>query len=111
MCIRDSLYTSTNTTLTRENADGFPSLIRFLASLGVRYIGCNSLIKTGRGRSHKDALEETELEAVLRESLEIANELKLEFNWFTPTSVSYTHLYPVRPYCHVSYACGTRFRS
>jgi radical SAM protein with 4Fe4S-binding SPASM domain len=79
------LYTSTNTTLTRENADDFPQLIRFLASLGVRYIGCNSLIKTGRGASHKDALEEAELEAVLRESLKIANELKLEFNWFTPT--------------------------
>lgn len=81
----EGLYTSTNTTLTRENVDGFPRLIRFLASLGVRYIGCNSLIKTGRGASHKDALEEAELEAVLRESLEIANELKLEFNWFTPT--------------------------
>jgi radical SAM protein with 4Fe4S-binding SPASM domain len=81
----EGLYTSTNTTLTRENADDFPQLIRFLASLGVRYIGCNSLIKTGRGASHKDALEEAELEAVLRKSLEIANELKLEFNWFTPT--------------------------
>ena len=79
------LYTSTNTTLTRENADDFPELIRFLANLGVRYIGCNSLIKTGRGASHKQALEEAELEAVLRKALEISNELKLEFNWFTPT--------------------------
>jgi radical SAM protein with 4Fe4S-binding SPASM domain len=79
------LYTSTNTTLTRENAKDFPELIRFLASLGVRYIGCNSLIKTGRGANNKQALEETELETVLRESLDVANELKLEFNWFTPT--------------------------
>ncbi|NLJ59624.1 MAG: radical SAM protein [Firmicutes bacterium] len=79
------LYTSTNTTLTRENADDFPELIRFLASLGVRYIGCNSLIKTGRGVNHKDALEEAELEGVLRKSIEISSDLKLEFNWFTPT--------------------------
>jgi radical SAM protein with 4Fe4S-binding SPASM domain len=81
----EGLYTSTNTTLTRENADDFPLLMRFLASLGVRYIGCNSLIKTGRGAAHEDALEEAELEAVLRKALEIADELKLEFSWFTPT--------------------------
>lgn len=79
------LYTSTNTTLTRDNAREFPGLIRFLASLGVRYIGCNSLIKTGRGANNEKALEEEELKTILKDAHEVANELKLELNWFTPT--------------------------
>ncbi|NLS45004.1 MAG: radical SAM protein [Firmicutes bacterium] len=83
--LKAGLYTSTNTTLTRENAKDFPRLIRFLGNLGVRYIGCNSLIKTGRGVDHKQALDETELKAILEQSLMAANELNLEFNWFTPT--------------------------
>ena len=69
---------------TRENADGFPELIRFLADLGVRYIGCNSLIKTGGGRNHKDAMDEAELEAILKKAVDVADELKLELSWFTP---------------------------
>lgn len=89
----EGLYTSTNTTLTRENADGFPELIRFLADLGVRYIGCNSLIKTGGGRNHKDAMDEAELEAILKKAVDVADELKLELSWFTPTC--YLKLNPV----------------
>lgn len=79
------MYVSTNTTLTTRNAKGFPELLRFLAGIGIRYVGCNALIPAGRGVGHSDALEPQELKGVLVETKARAQELGLEFNWFTPT--------------------------
>ncbi|MGE5587054.1 MAG: radical SAM protein [Clostridia bacterium] len=87
------MYVSTNTTLTKANARGFPDLLRFLADIGVRYVGCNALIPAGRGVGHPDALNPRDLETVLAESATVAGGLGLEFNWFTPTC--YNDLNPV----------------
>ncbi|MDI7246057.1 MAG: radical SAM protein [Bacillota bacterium] len=87
------MYVSTNTTLTRANVGGFPALLRFLAGIGVRYVGCNALIPAGRGAHHPDALRPQELKAVLEGASAVAAELGLEFNWFTPTC--YNDLDPV----------------
>ncbi|MEW6227694.1 MAG: radical SAM protein, partial [Bacillota bacterium] len=87
------MYVSTNTTLTATNARGFPELLRFLAGIGIRYAGCNALIPAGRGAGHADALKPRELKGVLAEAKARAQELGLEFNWFTPTC--YNDLDPV----------------
>ncbi|NPV80568.1 MAG: radical SAM protein [Firmicutes bacterium] len=87
------MYVSTNTTLTRANAKGFPNLLRFLAGAGVRYVGCNALIPAGRGARHPDALEAPELKALLTGAMVVAGELDLELSWFTPTC--YKDLDPV----------------
>ena len=87
------MYVSTNTTLTKANADGFPKLLRFLVGIGVRYVGCNTLIQTGRGARHPDAIEPQALKGVLAEAAAVARELDLEFSWFSPTC--YKDLDPV----------------
>jgi radical SAM protein with 4Fe4S-binding SPASM domain len=89
----EGMYVSTNTTLTRSNAEGFPDLLRFLASRGVRYVGCNTLIPAGRGVGHPEALKTRDLASVLANAAAIAEGLGLEFNWFTPTC--YNDLNPV----------------
>ncbi|MEW6046559.1 MAG: radical SAM protein [Bacillota bacterium] len=87
------MYVSTNTTLTKANARGFPDLLCFLAGIGVRYVGCNALIPAGRGVGHPDAMRPQDLKAILAGAAAVAGELGLEFNWFTPTC--YNDLDPV----------------
>jgi len=43
------LYVTTNTTLTKENSAVFPDLLRFGKQLGLKTMGCNSLICSGKG--------------------------------------------------------------
>jgi radical SAM protein with 4Fe4S-binding SPASM domain len=93
--VKEGLNVYTNTTLTRRNADHFASTLEFLASLGVKGIACNSLICSGLGCKavEKDGLSEEKLKGILRNACEKARELKIEFNWYTPTC--YEKLNPV----------------
>jgi radical SAM protein with 4Fe4S-binding SPASM domain len=93
--VKEGLNVYTNTTLTRHNADRFTSTIEFLASLGVKGIACNSLICSGLGCKaiEKDGLSEEVLKGILQNACEKAKELKIEFNWYTPTC--YRKLNPV----------------
>jgi radical SAM protein with 4Fe4S-binding SPASM domain len=69
--------------------------MEFLASLGVKGIACNSLICSGLGCKaiEKDGLSEEMLKGVLQNACEKAKELRIEFNWYTPTC--YKKLNPV----------------
>lgn len=87
VAVKEGLNVYTNTTLTKHNADHFTSTMEFLASLGVKGIACNSLICSGLGCKaiEKDGVSEEMLKGILQNACEKARELKIEFNWYTPT--------------------------
>ncbi len=95
VAVKEGLNVYTNTTLTRRNADDFASTMEFLASLGVKGIACNSLICSGLGCKaiEKGALSEETLKGILQDACEKARDLKIEFNWYTPTC--YKKLNPI----------------
>jgi radical SAM protein with 4Fe4S-binding SPASM domain len=88
-----SIYTVTNTTLSKINLDSVETTIDFLHDLGVKHFACNSLIYSGKAPAIAAdfALEETSLEPVLNRIKEKTQRLNMEFTWYTPTQ-----------YCEVS---------
>lgn len=93
--ILTTIYTTTNTTLTKLNAAGFMATLDFLYGAGIRAFGCNGLIHSGKGPSfaEENALEPDELKAVLKGIQEKASHLGMNFLWYTPTR--YCELNPV----------------
>jgi len=79
------LYTTTNTTLTRENVAGIEKTVAFIASLGVPTFACNSLIYAGRGATVGTGFREGELVSVLERVREEASRHGLRLIWYTPT--------------------------
>ncbi len=87
------LHTITNTTLTRHNAPAAEELVDFLYELGVRTFAANSMIHSGRGRNHPDALTEEELGPLLVSLRDRAGEREMRFLWYTP--MAYCRLSPL----------------
>jgi len=89
------IYTTTNTTLNRYNAEGFLKTIEFLHKLGIKVFGCNSLIYSGSAPhiADKFALTIQELKELLPKIQEKASQLGMKFMWYTPTQ--YCKLDPV----------------
>ncbi len=79
------LYTTTNTTLTRENVAAIEETVAFIASLGVPTFACNSLIYSGRGATVGTGFRERELVPVLERVREAAGRHGLRLIWYTPT--------------------------
>ena len=79
------LYTTTNTTLTRDNVTGIEETVAFIASLGVPTFACNSLIYAGRGSTVGTGFREGELVPVLEQVRETAAQYGLRLIWYTPT--------------------------
>ena len=79
------LYTTTNTTLTRENVPGIAETVAFIGSLGVASFSCNSLIYSGRGARVGTGFREGELLPVLEQVREAADAHGLRLVWYTPT--------------------------
>ncbi len=86
------IYTTTNTTITMDNADTVLETIRFIKSLGVEKFGLNALIRSRRGASH-EGLEPPELRTLLEEVIRISADEDFPFIWYTPTC--YKELNPV----------------
>jgi len=93
--IPTTIYTTTNTTLTRLNAAGFLETLDLVHSLGVKAFGCNGLIHSGKGPlfAEDNALKPDELKSVLQKVQEKASHLGMSFLWYTPTR--YCELNPV----------------
>jgi len=93
--IPTTIYTTTNTTLTKLNAAGFLETLDFVNSLGVKAFGCNGLIHSGKGPSFAEdnALKPGELKILLAKVQEKASHLSMSFLWYTPTR--YCELNPV----------------
>jgi len=79
------LYTTTNTTLTRENVPGIAATVAFIASLGVTSFSCNSLIYAGRGAAVGTGFREGELGPILEQVRAAADAHNLRLVWYTPT--------------------------
>ena len=76
----------TNTTITRENAEGLPRLPAFLGSLGVRRFSMNLFIPSGRGLANEGLfLPYSEVGAVVDAVRRAALEAGLSFLWYSPT--------------------------
>jgi radical SAM protein with 4Fe4S-binding SPASM domain len=92
---QSQIYVSTNTTLSKHNADEFLVTVDFIKSLGVDAFGANSLIYSGKAPETQDefALSTDELTTLLPQIREKANMLGLKFLWYTPTQ--YCQLDPV----------------
>jgi radical SAM protein with 4Fe4S-binding SPASM domain len=81
------LYVTTNTTLTRENIAYFPDLLQFGKKLGLKTMACNSIICSGKGPSvlEEKGLSPAELKKALIEAKEIAQEIGIDLQWYSPS--------------------------
>jgi radical SAM protein with 4Fe4S-binding SPASM domain len=84
-CVAAGLYTTTNTTLTHDNVPGIRRTVELIGSLGVPTFSCNSLIYSGRGAEVGTGFREGELEPILEEVRQVADENGLRLIWYTPT--------------------------
>ncbi len=85
--VQSQIYVSTNTTLSKHNADDFLTTVDFIKGLGVDAFGCNSLIYSGKApaASEEFALSIDQLKALLPQVRDKAQMLGLKFLWYTPT--------------------------
>ncbi len=88
------VYTITNTTLTRLNADSIEKTLEFIKSLGISTVACNGLIYSGQGAACGIGFKESELAPVMERVRNKATELGLKLVWYTPTQ--YCNLDPVQ---------------
>jgi len=93
--IPTTIYTTTNTTLTRLNASDSLETLDLIHSMGIKAFGCNGLIHSGRGPAFAKeyGLEPDELKGLLPRIQERASQLGMRFLWYTPTR--YCELDPV----------------
>jgi len=77
----------TNTTLTTDNLEIFPELIKSGADLGLTMMACNTLICSGRvTRRRKDTeVPLDELKRVLSVAVETARDVGVKLEWYSPT--------------------------
>jgi radical SAM protein with 4Fe4S-binding SPASM domain len=94
--VKSEIYVSTNTTLSKHNAEDFLTTIDYIQELGVDAFGCNSLIYSGKApaASNEFALTTDELKALLPKIRDKAQLLGLKFLWYTPTQ--YCNFNPVQ---------------
>lgn len=83
--IDKTIYLVTNSTLSTKTAKGFPKTLEFLHGLGVTNFACNGFIHSGDAVGHADAIREEELPEILEQIRDKADELEMNFIWYTPT--------------------------
>jgi radical SAM protein with 4Fe4S-binding SPASM domain len=94
--VKSQIYVTTNTTLSKHNAQDFLRTIDYIKELNVAAFGCNSLIYSGKANaaSQEFALPVEALNELLPKIRDKANQLGLKFLWYTPTQ--YCQLDPVQ---------------
>ncbi len=93
--VQSHIYITTNSTLSRFNAQDFPETVDFIKGLGIAAFGCNSLIHSGKATEIIEfALPMETLDELLPKIRDRAHELGLRFLWYTPTQ--YCRLDPIK---------------
>jgi radical SAM protein with 4Fe4S-binding SPASM domain len=94
--VKSQIYVTTNTTLSKHNAQDFLRTIDYIKDLNVAAFGCNSLIYSGKANaaSQEFALPVEALNNLLPKIRDKAHQLGLKFLWYTPTQ--YCQLDPVQ---------------
>ena len=96
MAVKHDIYINTNTTLLKDNASAeeINALSDFLKELGVRTMGLNALIYSGKGKDVGSGLRPGELPQLLDAAKEAAARNDQRLLWYTPTQ--YCHFDPVK---------------
>ena len=84
-CVSSSLYLMTNTTMLLDNVNTIPETIDFLAGIGVKTVGLNSLIHSGKGSTVGTGLHENTLVGLLDSAKQRTQENGQRLIWYTPT--------------------------
>jgi radical SAM protein with 4Fe4S-binding SPASM domain len=79
------LYVMTNTTMLHTNLTTIPATLDFLAEIGVRTVGLNALIHSGRGATVGTGLQESELTPLLALARQKTDAAGQRLIWYTPT--------------------------
>jgi radical SAM protein with 4Fe4S-binding SPASM domain len=87
------LYVMTNTTLLEDNHSNLEETLEFLSEIGVKKVGLNALIYSGRGLSVRSGLPESALSELLDTAISLTNKNDQDLTWYTPTQ--YCHFDPV----------------
>jgi radical SAM protein with 4Fe4S-binding SPASM domain len=87
------LYVMTNTTLLTDNVDSLPETLAFLGETGVRTVGLNALIHSGKGAQVGTGLAEESLPPLLELAKQSTARYSQRLIWYTPTQ--YCHFDPI----------------
>lgn len=83
--IKNHKYVMTNTTMLSTNKHTILDTLRFLGDLGVRTVGLNALIYSGKGKTVGTGLSESELHQLLSKAKVITESYGQRLIWYTPT--------------------------
>lgn len=79
------LYVMTNTTMLKLNSPFMSETLEFLGQLGLKTVGLNALIYSGRGKTVGTGLSEAELMPLLDQAKRITEKYHQRLIWYTPT--------------------------
>jgi radical SAM protein with 4Fe4S-binding SPASM domain len=83
--IKNHKYVMTNTTMLSTNKHTILDTLHFLGDLGVRTVGLNALIYSGKGKTVGTGLSESELHQLLSKAKVITESYGQRLIWYTPT--------------------------
>jgi len=92
--VESDLYVMTNTTMLKPNISNIEDTLNFLSDLGVKTVGLNALIYSGRGLEVNTGIKETELPSLLHKVQDIISNNNQRLIWYTPTQ--YCHFDPIQ---------------
>jgi radical SAM protein with 4Fe4S-binding SPASM domain len=92
--LASKLYVMTNTTMLKLNSPTIPETLEFLGKLGLKTVGLNALIYSGRGKTVGTGLSESELQPLLEKAKKITAKYQQRLIWYTPTQ--YCNFDPVQ---------------
>jgi len=92
-CLKAGIFTITNTTITKANADSASDTVLFLKELGLDTFAANAVIHSGKALEGDFSLPLTELEGVLLDIKSLAAENDMRMIWYSPTK--YCRLNPL----------------
>lgn len=91
--LAEGLFTITNTTLIRMNAEKIEDIIGLLEKEGIKTFAINGMIYSGKGKISENDLQSPEIIPILERVAKRAREKNMRFIWYTPTR--YCELNPV----------------
>ncbi len=85
--LKHGIYMNTNTTLLASNSSSqqLESFLGFLNDLGVRTVGMNALIRSGKGKQYEDGIRPEDLAGILETVKRITEQNGQRLLWYTPT--------------------------
>jgi radical SAM additional 4Fe4S-binding domain len=92
--LNSKLYVMTNSTMLKLNQPYMAQTLEYLGQLGLKTVGLNALIYSGRGKTVGTGLSEQELLPLLEQAKTITNRYAQRLIWYTPTQ--YCNFDPVQ---------------